>query len=622
MPKISVIVPVYNVEMYIQQCIDSIVNQTFTDFELILVDDGSTDSSGTICDNYCTNDNRIRVIHQKNQGQSYARNEAIAIAKGDFFCFVDADDVIHPQMLEILSSNITDSNIDMVISKTIEDEKIGSNFYYSIKDYSTRTITINEQSVYELYDEPYICWCVWSKLINANIVKSNMFSVGRYYEDNEVVPKWICNAKKIILVDATMYFYRINPNGTTKGVWTTKHTFDYLWALEQISAFYRTVNMQTLYEKFSRLFIYQLYKDYNNITTSNHVNEILNFNIKWWKNNLPFLSKIAVIVPVFNVETYLARCIDSILNQTFLFFEIILVDDGSEDSSGAICEEYAKKDGRITVIHKENGGLSSARNAGIDWVLTNSNSEYIAFVDSDDWLHENYLEKLYTTITETNADLAITDFMYHINNEIVFARYEHEKKLGFENKTFDTAGMMDFLLHNWKVVVAWNKLYKKEIFKNLRFPLGKTHEDEFLIHHIIHECKTITTISDTLYYYRIREGSIMSTEGFSGRLDAFEAIIERLEFLDKHAYAYENIYIDHLLYMRSIYTSCKDKNLKKRYWQLVMRYKKFYFKHTNGIKKYLIIYINPSVIKTIKKCAKKILGDTLASKIKGLLIRK
>ena len=180
---------------------------------------------------------------------------------------------------------------------------------------------------------------------------------------------------------------------------------------------------------------------------------------------------ISVIVPIYKVEKYLHRCIDSVLAQTFTDFELILVDDGSPDNCGKICDEYAEKDNRIHVIHKENGGLSDARNAGIDWAFANSDSEWITFIDSDDWIHPKYLETLYNAVKETGCEISIC---------------------GYEETTGDSPKVDDinlqavivstedfFCEHNVNAVVAWGKLYKKELFREIRYPVGKLHEDEF-----------------------------------------------------------------------------------------------------------------------------------------------
>ena len=186
---------------------------------------------------------------------------------------------------------------------------------------------------------------------------------------------------------------------------------------------------------------------------------------------------ISVIVPVYKVEKYIHRCVDSILAQTFTDFELILVDDGSPDNCGKICDEYAEKDNRIHVIHKENGGLSDARNAGIDWAFANSDSEWITFIDSDDWIHPKYLEALYNAVKETGCEISIC---------------------GYEETTGDSPKVDDinlqavivstedfFCEHNVNAVVAWGKLYKKELFREIRYPVGKLHEDEFTTYKLL-----------------------------------------------------------------------------------------------------------------------------------------
>ena len=246
---------------------------------------------------------------------------------------------------------------------------------------------------------------------------------------------------------------------------------------------------------------------------------------------------ISVIVPIYNVEKYLKRCIDSIITQTYKNLEIILVDDGSQDNCGNICDSYSAKDTRIKVIHKVNGGLSDARNAGID-VAT---GQYIAFVDSDDYVASNMYEILLDTIIKNNADLSICDFCSVSESGDITLKepsviedgtYSGEKLL--ENK---------LLTENyWHWVVAWNKLYKKSIFDNIRFPVGKLHEDEFLIHKILMRCKIVACVSNKLVYYVQRDSSITG-EGISIKtLDKAEALLQRTVFFVENGFSNKLIY--------------------------------------------------------------------------------
>lgn len=232
---------------------------------------------------------------------------------------------------------------------------------------------------------------------------------------------------------------------------------------------------------------------------------------------------ISIIVPVYKVETYLERCVTSILNQTYSNFELILIDDGSPDNCPKICDQFAEKDTRIKVIHKANGGLSDARNAGLDL----AKGEYIGFVDSDDFISQNMYEKLMTSILETNADMAVCNFVY-VDDKGSFIEDKNismpvkDEELDIEAYTKRMTGEK-----GWYYVTAWNKLYNKALFNEMRFPKDKQHEDEFLIHHLIYQCKCIVCIKEALYYYVQRSGSIMSQNNYIKMLDYGEALIDR-----------------------------------------------------------------------------------------------
>ena len=234
---------------------------------------------------------------------------------------------------------------------------------------------------------------------------------------------------------------------------------------------------------------------------------------------------ISVIVPVYKVEPYLRRCVDSILAQTFTDFELILVDDGSPDNCGAICDEYAAQDSRIHVIHQENGGLSAARNAGIDWTFDNSDSQWISFIDSDDWVHPQYLEYLYRAVAESGADASVC--VYSAENE-----YRPNKMIemaGWKGYSFEDF----FCLRKTGVhsIIACAKLYKKSLFINKRYPVGKINEDLFITPKVLYECSLIAVTDATLYYYFQSDDSIMRQPWSVRRLDEIEASEELIRFL-------------------------------------------------------------------------------------------
>lgn len=245
MPQISVIVPVYKVEPYLSRCIDSILSQTFTDFELILVDDGSPDNCGKICDEYAEKDSRILVIHQENQGQAAARNNAVSIAKGEWIHFVDSDDLIHPQMLEILYSAV-DETTQISMCGVYKGNNLSESFFSPKNDYSFKKHPVNEDSlILFMHSGDYLYWVVWAKLIKKEIIEKYPFTVGKIYEDSAVAFKWINETKFVNITNEPLYLYRINPNSTTQTNFSLKN-LDFLWAIEEQIKFYENKNFNKM----------------------------------------------------------------------------------------------------------------------------------------------------------------------------------------------------------------------------------------------------------------------------------------------------------------------------------------------------------------------------------------
>ena len=234
--------------------------------------------------------------------------------------------------------------------------------------------------------------------------------------------------------------------------------------------------------------------------------------------------EISVIVPIYQVEPYLRRCVDSILRQTFQDLEILLVDDGSPDGCGAICDAYAREDSRVRVLHKENGGLSSARNAGIDA----ARGEWLAFADSDDWLDPDMLEILHTAALKYGAQIAECSFRR------VYSDCTREETLctgACSTGTREDAveGMYDW---NRFKTVAWDKLYRRSVIGGIRYPAGRLHEDEFTTYRYCWNAETLVYVDASKYNYDCsRSDSIMSQAFREGHLDACFAFHERLLFL-------------------------------------------------------------------------------------------
>ena len=240
-------------------------------------------------------------------------------------------------------------------------------------------------------------------------------------------------------------------------------------------------------------------------------------------------SLISIIVPIYKVERFLPQCIDSILAQTHQNIEIILVDDGSPDQCPRICDTYAKLDPRITVIHKPNGGVSDARNAGIEI----AQGDYIGFVDSDDYIHPQMYEKLLHVLEDNNADMSMCSFEsvdisgnpLPKNNPIKTEILSHREGLRkIKNES------------TWQYLILWNKLYKKELFAEIRFPAGKINEDQFVAHKIFDFCQKTASIQEKLYYYVQRNNSITSTQLTVKNFDDVEALCDRVHYYEQKGY--------------------------------------------------------------------------------------
>lgn len=295
------------------------------------------------------------------------------------------------------------------------------------------------------------------------------------------------------------------------------------------------------------------------------------------------MPKISVIVPVYKVEKYLNRCVDSILTQTFTDFECILVDDGSPDNCGKICDEYAKKDKRVKAIHKQNGGLSDARNKGIDWTFENSDSQWIAFIDSDDWVHTKYLELLYETAVNNNVKISSCGYI------AVKDKKEDEKILDVTIAVDAPENMFKkgYKYCEYNFSIAWGRLYRKELFKNIRYPFGRLHEDEFTTYKLIYACDKVAVIEAPLYYYFQNEGGIMASEVSPKRMsDELDARKEQLDFFysKKFETSFKNIF---KVFCNLIEKYYREYGGRKEYASLLKAYRTYAEKSVKLYNEYL-----------------------------------
>ena len=314
------------------------------------------------------------------------------------------------------------------------------------------------------------------------------------------------------------------------------------------------------------------------------------------------MPQISVIVPVYNVEPYLHRCVDSILCQTFTDFELILVDDGSPDRCGEICDEYAKRDKRIHVIHQRNGGLSAARNAGIDYAFSYSDSLWLTFIDSDDFVHCNYLKMLYTTVKNEQLLIAVGIIAKSVDG--VANNLNADSILFYDPDDFWSNDVTS-------ATSACAKIYYKELFKTIRFPIDKLHEDMFVIYKILFSFEQLAVIQPPIYYYCYNPESI-SNQWSLHRMDSIDALIEQCTFFRENHYKKSELTAAYGLFCETLYALGHLLNSypteKKRIFQTRKLLRKTYRKYHNRLnitagngKNSYLRYAHPIFYKLMKK---------------------
>ncbi|MDD3341522.1 MAG: glycosyltransferase family 2 protein [Bacilli bacterium] len=299
------------------------------------------------------------------------------------------------------------------------------------------------------------------------------------------------------------------------------------------------------------------------------------------------MDLISIVVPIYNVEKYLRKCLESIINQTYKNLEIILVDDGSPDKCGEICDDFEKIDKRIKVIHKKNGGLSDARNCGLEIAI----GKYMCFIDSDDYIELDMVEKLYKAICKENADISICGMMieYEDGRKINKTKKNNYKKI--MDKMSGLKMLNSFYLFD---MATCDKMFKTELFGNdIRYPIGKKSEDFYTTYKLFFKANKSIYIPEALYHYYQRENSISRNknnidrayiDGSIDQLNFFKKEIPSLVYIAESTYAFANI---------AYYNNYLDYNIK------ISHLKKKQLKEE--VKKYLKSIINNDVISKVKK---------------------
>jgi len=539
---ISIIVPIYNVEEYLQECLDSIQKQTYTNFECIMINDGSTDNSKQIAEEYLV-DSRFKLINQSNQGLSSARNTAIKhlSANSSFVSFVDSDDYIHSTFLEKMTAQI-EEGVD-IIEGLFEHYHDGNIYYFPQSEpYKVVLETTVEKLEYLALEKNRNSSC--GKLIRRKILHGSFFPEGWIFEDLAVVPEFVTISNKWVKIQETVYTYRIRENSIITSSFSEKD-LDIFKIFEKFDCFFKdeSLNIKIWAEKLKLLHI-----NYRSEKVPAQYIE------KYQKEKEKILSQIeeyekgeliSIIVPIYNVENYLRQCLDSILNQTYQNFECLLINDGSPDNSADICREYVSKDSRFRYFEKENGGVSSARNLGIE----HSKGEYITFIDSDDWVDSDYLEVLYNSLVDERADIAISTYKQFNMDDNCY--YVHSYQRGYEKRIFEKYQLIEELpvleRYDQSYGLTFGKIISKKALGIIRFNEYTTlcEDMEFWYKLYLVSNKIIYINKDTYNYRKYENASLKHIDA----KNKYSDIQQRLSFISILATNGRNIrgYIENLL---------------------------------------------------------------------------
>lgn len=407
---ISIIVPIYNVEEYLKECLDSIQKQTYQNYDCIMINDGSTDSSREIAETYLV-DSRFRLINQDNQGLSAARNTGLRNLKEEssFVAFVDSDDYLNPLFLEKLAEQISE-DVD-IIEGSIQSFKEG--IYYNLLQIhqDKLVLTTVEEKLEQLWFQG-VRISVFPKLYRKSLLNDNFFPQGFIFEDLAVIPELVTLSKKWVKIQDVLYYYRIRENSITTKSFSEKN-LDIFKILEKFDLFFVDADLNVKlwaerlkYGQLNHQYQTTVLEDNPYASKYQEKLEKLMLKIKKYEKREVTGELISIIISVSDTDSYLRQCLDSLLNQTYISFEVILLNNGSKDSSAAICQEYAEKDSRFKYFEKEQDSISSSYNLGIEA----SKGTYITFIKSDDWVDSDYLELLYATMIEEKADIVVSTY--------------------------------------------------------------------------------------------------------------------------------------------------------------------------------------------------------------------
>ena len=527
---ISIIVPIYNTEKYLHECLDSILNQSYTNFEVLLINDGSTDSSGTICQEYVERDSRFRYFEKDNGGVASARNLGLERSEGTYITFIDSDDWVEFNYLEVLYTALKENDTDVAISTYKRFAQDGVFYLRSYSKENDEFLNIgkrNRNSFLEILPKlgelDHSFYSISSKLIKREIIGNLLFDEQvSYAEDLNFFFRLYLGVESVVYVRDYTYIYRTHDASTSQN-------FNELKALHELEIFKR------MFQQIEKMGIttFQYFRRLKNLVasriagfpTSKAIREYESFVSEVRERVTYPQPLISLVVPIYNVENYLWSCLDSIVKQTYSNIEVLLVNDGSPDDSSSICQEFVAKDSRFRYIEKENGGLSDARNAGI----AESKGEFLSFVDSDDWIEPTYVEDLYRAALFNDAEVVVSNYQEFHQERNVYLIHLFEDYYETHYSGEELIQQLPLLERkDLSFKTSWGILFARRLFDMISFPKGKTIEDTRTNYRLFAESSRLTYIHKVLYNYRVGVDSISSRITEKLLVDVLECLMERM----------------------------------------------------------------------------------------------
>ncbi len=557
--KVSVIIPVYNSSRYLPKCIESMLNQTLKEIEIICVDDGATDASFDILNNYKNIDNRIKIIKQENKYAGVARNNGIKIAKGEYLFFLDSDDFSSDTLLEKVYFKGKDTNADVVFfgAKQYHEE---TNTYTDAHWYFDRK-SLPQKEVFNKYDVPDKIFNItsmapWTKIFRREFVQKEKLQFQALKNSNDIYFVMLaeCFADRITFVDEDLTYYRV---GRKRGLQNSKEE-DPLCFMNALNAVYKELEEKEIYEAVKRSFenVYINTCRYNMASTNKIDIKKIVYNAVYENSkyincldhedtyyyDLPFVNVvrsakkvlefwdmqerkydnkiicekqteindpilISVIVPVYNVESYVSQTIDSLIHQSLKDIEIICINDGSTDRSLDVLKTKYSNSSKVRIYTQNNQGLSAARNNGARL----AKGKYIYFIDTDGLLEDKALETLYNKLDANKLDVLFFDaenFFDHCDKDVMDSYCARKNEY---SDIYPGIDLMKRMSENGEYSVSvCLQIIDREFYikNNLKFINGILHEDNAFTFNCMLNAKKVSHIQQRLYKRRVRSISI------------------------------------------------------------------------------------------------------------------